>query len=91
MTFAAFFLGVSIYGPCSLYGVAAIEAVPNGVSGSSHTIVAFAANSKKMRDPLTRFYMQPTWQQILNAEHHLHVAALVFSKRLSKYMYPEPP
>lgn len=46
MTFTAFFLGVSIYGPVSLYGVAAIESVPKSVSGASHTFVALAANSK---------------------------------------------
>ncbi|KAK2189991.1 hypothetical protein NP493_89g00014 [Ridgeia piscesae] len=37
-------LGFGIYGPCSLYGVMAIEAAPTHLAGATHATVALAAN-----------------------------------------------
>lgn len=41
-----FGLGASLYGPIAIFGVVANEAAPVALSGSSHAIVALAANSK---------------------------------------------
>lgn len=44
ITVVGFALGVGIYGPCSLYGVMAIEAAPTHLAGAAHATVALAAN-----------------------------------------------
>ncbi|KAI0229837.1 Glucose-6-phosphate exchanger SLC37A4 [Lamellibrachia satsuma] len=44
ITVVGFVLGVGIYGPCSLYGVMAIEAAPTHLAGAAHATVALAAN-----------------------------------------------
>lgn len=40
----AFILGLSLYGPIAIFGVIASESVPKNLSGTSHAIVALAAN-----------------------------------------------
>ena len=44
ITLVGFVLGFGIYGPCSLYGVMAIEAAPTHLAGAAHATVALAAN-----------------------------------------------
>ena len=39
-----FGIGFSIYGPINVYGVLAVENAPPGLSGTSHAVVALAAN-----------------------------------------------
>ena len=46
ITVVGFVLGVGIYGPCSLYGVMAIEAAPTHLAGAAHATVALAANGR---------------------------------------------
>lgn len=41
-----FGLGASLYGPIAIFGVVANEAAPVALSGTSHAIVALAANSE---------------------------------------------
>ena len=55
-----FALGFGIYGPCSLYGVMAIEAAPTHLAGASHATVALAANGKPIsvsaNSPIMHFF-----------------------------------
>ncbi|XP_027204949.2 glucose-6-phosphate exchanger SLC37A4-like [Dermatophagoides pteronyssinus] len=39
-----FILGIALYGPIIIFGMVATEAVPKSLSGTSHAIVALAAN-----------------------------------------------
>lgn len=41
-----FILGLTFYGPIIIFGMVATEAVPTNLSGTSHAIVALAANGK---------------------------------------------
>ena len=44
ITSLGFILGCSLYGPIAIFGVMASEAAPPHLSGTSHAIVALAAN-----------------------------------------------
>lgn len=46
ITTLGFILGCSLYGPIAIFGVMATEAAPGHLSGTSHAIVALAANGK---------------------------------------------
>ena len=41
-----FILGAGFYGPIAIYGVVASESAPDNLSGTSHAVVALAANGK---------------------------------------------
>ena len=44
ITGLGFILGCALYGPIAIFGVMASEAAPSHLSGTSHAIVALAAN-----------------------------------------------
>jgi OPA family glycerol-6-phosphate transporter-like MFS transporter 4 len=44
ITTIGFILGVCLYGPIAIFGVVATESAPQHLSGTSHAIVALAAN-----------------------------------------------
>lgn len=44
ITGLGFVLGCALYGPIAIFGVMASEAAPSHLSGTSHAIVALAAN-----------------------------------------------
>lgn len=44
ITVVGFVLGAGLYGPIAIYGVVATESAPSHLSGTSHAIVALAAN-----------------------------------------------
>lgn len=44
ISFVAFILGASVYGPISIFGIVANECAPLALSGTAHAIVALAAN-----------------------------------------------
>jgi len=58
ITGLGFILGSALYGPIAIFGVMASEAAPSHLSGTSHAIVALAANGNSID-----FY---TNQMILN-------------------------
>jgi len=44
ITIIGFVLGACLYGPIAIFGVVASESAPQHLSGTSHAIVALAAN-----------------------------------------------
>lgn len=44
ITGLGFMLGCALYGPIAIFGVMASESAPSHLSGTSHAIVALAAN-----------------------------------------------
>ncbi|XP_062609643.1 glucose-6-phosphate exchanger SLC37A4-like [Saccostrea cucullata] len=44
MTMVGFVIGLSIYGPISLFGVIAMETAPDGIAGTAHAIAAIFSN-----------------------------------------------
>ncbi|OTF69836.1 glucose-6-phosphate translocase-like protein [Euroglyphus maynei] len=61
-----FILGLAFYGPIIIFGMVATEAVPTNLSGTSHAIVALAANIGAIISglPFTMFAQLYSWKMV---------------------------
>lgn len=82
ITFAAFGLGLCLYGAICIFGVVATESAPVHLSGTSHAVVALAANVGAMSAglPLTYVAKYYNWSGAFLAMEVLNIglAVLVF-------------
>ncbi|KAB7494400.1 Glucose-6-phosphate exchanger [Armadillidium nasatum] len=44
ITITGIFLGASLFGPITIFGIVASESFPSSISGASHAVVALSAN-----------------------------------------------